>query len=58
MTLTRTVASPEEAYVQVELEHLKPAIDRVLVMDWPDPEARARFAADLRRIATDIEELS
>jgi len=44
--------------VQVELEHLKPAIDRVLVMDWTDPEARARFAADLRRIATDIEELS
>ena len=44
--------------MQVELEHLKPAIDRVLVMDWTDPEARARFAADLRRIATDIEELS
>ena len=57
MNLARTVASPEEAYVQVLLEHLKPAIDRVLVVDWEDQEARRRFASELRSIATDIEEL-
>ncbi len=55
--IVRTVYSPEEAFVQVELEHLKPAIDRVLVLDWPDRDARARFAADLRRIAADLEDL-
>lgn len=52
----RTVASPEEAYVQVMLEYLKPAIDR-LFLEWTEPGARKRFAADLRTLADDIEEL-
>ena len=56
MNLPRTVASPEEAYVQVQLEHLKPEIDR-LFLEWKEPGARERFAGELRRIATDIEEL-
>ena len=57
MTPARTVANPEEACAQLELEYLRANIDRVLVLDWQDKEARARFAADLRRIAASMEEL-
>jgi len=57
MTPARTVASPEEACVQLSLEYLRANIDRVLVLDWQDKEARARFADDMHRIATEIKEL-
>ncbi|MFZ5427102.1 MAG: hypothetical protein ACOZEN_09005 [Thermodesulfobacteriota bacterium] len=52
-----SAATPEEALTLLDLEHLKSAIDRVTVVDWQDPDARARFADELHRIATDIEEL-